>query len=157
MAHHHIFTPTGQPATYAEITLPQFALGYAVTMNQQKEHMRDLMSAHFVRLMRDANKHKWEDIQAFHGVFLTSVETGRCTWEDKDFVQELRHDMIVDKPRQPSATKQQQRYNSSATLRIPPLPPPHQAPSPAQPSRQANARRWTHTASITMYAHFASG
>ena len=64
--HHHIFTATGQPATYADITLlPQFALGYAVTMNQQKEHMRDPMSAHFVRLMRDADKHRWEDVRAF--------------------------------------------------------------------------------------------
>ena len=120
--HHHIFTPAGQPAKYADISLPQFALGYAVTMNQQKDNMRDLMSAHFIRLMRDADKHKWEDVRAFHGAFLTSIEMGRCAWEDKDFIQEMRHDMIVDKHRQPpAATKQQQRYTKDNTALPAPL------------------------------------
>ena len=65
------------------------------------------------------------------------METGRCTWEDKDFVQELRHDTIMDKPRQPPASKQQQRYVKDTPVL--PAPPGTLACSAFQPGKCSQA------------------
>jgi hypothetical protein len=127
--HHEIFLAGGKPAKYNDLTLPMFCRGYTSKMNSQNSHLRNLMSEHLIRLMKDADKHDWEDVKAYHGVFLQHVEAGRTTWEDSEFRQELRHDMLVDRQRKQQAPRapphpQQQRYGRDANSNaLPPAPP----------------------------------
>ena len=77
--HEVMHTSDGKPASYQDISVPQFVYGYMIVMDTEEVDIKVKMAAHLKDLMSDAQLYRWELCRAFNGVWLNQLEQGRST------------------------------------------------------------------------------
>ena len=85
------------------------------------------MSSHLTELMADTELYGWEDVRAFHAIWLQQMEQGRATWKDGYLKLTYRRALVWHQPapsRKPDAanlpawlpTKTTNPFNITAKL-----------------------------------------
>ena len=63
-----------KPVTYEELSKPLFVQGYLIVMRSEKETIRAKMASHLEELIGDTKLYGWENVRAYHGVWLNQLE-----------------------------------------------------------------------------------
>ena len=92
--HEVVYTSAGKPASYQDMSVPQFMYGYLLVMDSEEADIRVQMDSHLKALMSDAQLYGWKCTRAFHGVWLNQLEQGRCTLFDEEAKLQF-HRMLV--------------------------------------------------------------
>jgi len=82
--HFHIFRgTTRQPASYDELSVPEFVCGFLRALEQEDDNATRLQRLEHLRhLMADAAEFGWQGARNFHGILLQEMEKGRISWAD---------------------------------------------------------------------------
>ena len=92
--HEVVYISACKPASYQDISVPQFVYGYLLLMDSEEADIRVHMASHLKSLMADAQLYRWEHIRAFHGMWLNQLEQERCTWFNEDAKMQF-HWMLI--------------------------------------------------------------
>ena len=79
-----VYTSTGQPAVYEEMSVTLFVSGLLMVMAREKIAIKPYMLQHMQELMEDAESYGWELIRAYHAIWLQQLEQGRVSWPDEE-------------------------------------------------------------------------
>ena len=77
--HEVVYSLAGKPASYQDMSVPQFVYEYLLVMDREEADIRVKMAPHLKGLMSDAQLYGWDRTRAFHVVLLNQPEKGRCT------------------------------------------------------------------------------
>ena len=82
--HKVIYTCTGQPAEYDQLSITIFVSGFLMVMILEKQSVRPYMLQHLQDLMADADLYGWEPIRAFHAIWFQQLEQSHVTWDNEE-------------------------------------------------------------------------
>ena len=77
--HEIVYTSAGKPASYKDISIPQFVHRYMIIMEGDGMAIKERMASHLKELMSDAELYGCEWTRAFDSIWLNKMEHGRCT------------------------------------------------------------------------------
>ncbi len=90
--HHEIYK--GAKMLGAEndtLTIQEFIHGFhARAVTKKFGHDKEFMYDYLKDLMEDAMYHEWYEIRSFHSLFLTKIERGENSWDDKEGIARLK-------------------------------------------------------------------
>ena len=104
---------SGKPASYQDMSIPQFVYGYLPVMDSEEAEIRVQKTSHLKTLISDAQLYGWNHTRAIHGVWLNQLEQGRCTWFNKETKMQF-HRTLVWHPAHssPASTNATRTYNA---------------------------------------------
>ena len=92
--HKVVYTATGKPAEYDDISIPLFISRYLTVMAMEKPSVCLLMAQHLQDLTGDTVLYEWEHAMTFHTIWLRQLEQGRVTWVDEDAKVKFRWALV---------------------------------------------------------------
>ena len=78
-----MYTADVKDEVYDKILMSLFIQGYLIVMEGEKEEVRTQMNAHLKDLMVDSELYGWENVRAYHMVWLNQVEQCCVRWDDQ--------------------------------------------------------------------------
>ena len=77
--HEEIYGSDGHPATYKDLTVSSFVMGYLMVLKDvQAGQVKDHMVLNLEELMEDRDIYSWEKVKSFHAAWMNQVEQQRC-------------------------------------------------------------------------------
>ena len=74
--HDLVYTSTGQPAVYEELSVTLFVSRYLAGMETVKAALEPIMAKHLKELMADADVYGWAQVSTYRAVWLQQIENG---------------------------------------------------------------------------------
>ena len=80
---HEVAYPNqGKPAVYVKLSF-LFVKGHLITMKGEEGVNKDKMATHREELRKDSELYVWQNVRAYHSVWLNHIEQGRAWWREK--------------------------------------------------------------------------
>ena len=76
-----MYTASGQPAVYEQLTLPLFVTGYLAVVDTVKLGLKEVMLKILHELMVDAVTYGCKLVRIYHAVWLQQLENGWADWK----------------------------------------------------------------------------
>jgi hypothetical protein len=99
--HYHVYMgPNHAPATYEELSIPEFVYGYVCQLLDGKNNAKTktIQLSYLRDIMREATDHPWANVRNFHGIVLSQMEMARLSWTDDDAIRNLRDTYVTRAP-----------------------------------------------------------
>ena len=149
--HEVVYSSTGKPVTYKDLSVPVFVHGYLIVMATVDTKSRDIIAQHLEDLMSDCDLYRWEKVRAYHGVLLNQMEQGCLSWEYSEQKVKFHQALLwhsATSPPVPSSAQPALSYTSSGTRKLHKTAADYNAPTGQAPVRCSTGEAVTRGESI---------